>query len=104
QLSGTILQSNLGPTHQVQLVSDDTEPFQTFVPMPFCLQDPRLGQNPLTLRTSDVLPADATSCIVEGHQIVSGTLANPSVDFTFFVYTSYDGLRAASSRVCPSLY
>jgi hypothetical protein len=96
QLSGTILQSNLGPTHQVQLVYDDTEPFQTFVPMPFCLQDPRLGQNPLTLRTSDVLPADATSCIVEGHQIVSGTLANPSVDFTFFVYTSYDGSRGGT--------
>ncbi len=96
QLSGTVLQSNLGPTHQVQLVYDDTEPFQTFVPMPYCLQDPRVGVNPLTLLTSDVLPADATSCIVEGHQIVSGTLANPSVDFTFFVYTSYDGLRGAT--------
>jgi hypothetical protein len=96
QLSGTVLQSNLGPTHQVQLVYDDTEPFQTFVPMPYCLQDPRVGANPLTLLTSDVLPADATSCIVEGHQIVSGTVANPSVDFTFFVYTSYDGLRGAT--------
>ena len=45
QLSGTVLQSNLGPTHQVELVYDDTEPFQTFVPMPYCLQDPRVGQN-----------------------------------------------------------
>ena len=42
-----------------------------------------------------VLPAGATSCIVEGHQtaVGDGTVANASVDFTFFVYTSYDGSR-----------
>ena len=92
KLSGTVLQSNLGPTHQVQLVYDDTEPFQTFVPMPYCLQDPREAGN--ILLEDDVLPADATSCIVEGHQSRGhGTVANASVDFTFFVYTSYDGSR-----------
>jgi len=63
--------------------------------MPYCLQDPRVDTNTL-LEPDGVLPAGATSCIVEGHQIVSGTLANPSVDFTFFVYTSYDGLRGAT--------
>ena len=44
-------------------------------------------------------PADpTTSCIVEGHQRVdgNGTVANAKVDFEFFVYTSYDGLRGAT--------
>ena len=96
KLSGTVLQSNLGPTHQVQLVYDDTEPFQTFVPMPYCLQDPRKPGN--TLLTANVLPAGETSCIVEGHQTVAGdgTVANALVNFEFFVYTSYDGLRGAA--------
>jgi len=96
-LSGSMLQSDLGPTHQVQLVYDDTEPFQTFVSMPYCLQDPRGTGN--SLLTSGVLPADATSCIVEGHQKVvdgDGTAANAKVAFEFFVYTSYDGLRGAT--------
>ena len=93
KMSGTVLQSDLGPTHQVMLVYDDTEPFQTFVPMPYCLQDPREAGN--ILLEDDVLPAGATSCIVEGHQtaVGDGTVANASVDFTFFVYTSYDGSR-----------
>ena len=96
QLSGSMLQSDLGPTHQVQLVYDDTEPFQTFVSMPYCLRDPRGAGN--SLLTAGVLPADATSCIVEGHQTVDGdgTAANAKVDFEFFVYTSYDGLRGAT--------
>jgi hypothetical protein len=95
-LSGSILQSDLGPSHQVELVYDDTEPFQTFVPMPYCLQDPRgTGSD---LLTSGVLPADATSCIVEGHQTAdgTGTAAAATVEFEFFVYTSYDGLRGAT--------
>jgi len=102
-LSGSILQSDLGPTHQVELVYDDTEPFQTFVPMPYCLQDPRGAGN--SLLTAGVLPpsppppADpTTSCIVEGHQTAdgNGTVANAKVKFEFFVYTSYDGLRGAT--------
>jgi hypothetical protein len=97
QLSGSVNQSDLGPTHQVQLVYDDTEPFADFNPMPYCLKDPRpMSGN--TLATAGVLPADATSCIVEGHQTVDGdgTVANAKVDFEFFVYTSYDGLRGAT--------
>ena len=80
QMSGSIKQSDLGPTHQVELVYDDTEPFQTFLPMPYCLQDPREPGN--TLLTTGVLPADATSCIVEGHQTVDGdgTVANAKVE------------------------
>ncbi len=94
-LFGSINQSDLGPTRQVELVYDDTEPFQTFTPMPYCLQDPRDGDD---LKVTNVLPADATSCIVEGHQAVDGdgTVANAKVDFEFFVYTSYDGLRGAT--------
>ena len=96
QLSGSIKQSDLGPTHQVVLVYDDTEPFQTFAPMPYCLQDPRGAGN--TLLATGVLPADATSCIVEGHQEVDGdgTVVNASVDFAFTVYTSYDGSRGGT--------
>jgi hypothetical protein len=97
QLSGSVKQSDLGPTRQVELVYDDTEPFQTFTPMPYCLQDPRV-ENTNDLLETDVLPADATSCIVEGHQTVDGDgiVANASVDFTFIVYTSYDGSRGAA--------
>jgi hypothetical protein len=93
-LFGSVMQSDLGPTRQVELVYDDTEPFQTFTPMPYCLQDPREGEN---LKVTNVLPADATSCIVEGHQKVEGdgTVANAKVDFEFFVYTAYDGSRGA---------
>ena len=47
QMSGSIKQSDLGPTHQVVLVYDDTEPFTTFTPMPYCLQDPRGAGNTL---------------------------------------------------------
>jgi hypothetical protein len=95
-MSGSVKQSNLGATKQVVLVYDDTEPFQTFTPMPYCLQDPRGPGN--TLLETGVLPADATSCIVEGHQTVNGdgTAPNASVDFEFFVYTSYDGSRGFS--------
>jgi hypothetical protein len=59
-------------------------------------QDPRRPGN--VLLDSGVLPADATSCIVEGHQTVEGdgTPANASVDFEFFVYTSYEGSRGFS--------
>ena len=93
QMSGSLKQSDLGPTHQVVLVYDDTEPFTTFTPMPYCLQDPRGAGN--TLLATGVLPADATSCIVEGHQTVvgDGTVANAKVNFAFIVYTSYDGSR-----------
>ena len=93
-LFGSVMQSDLGPTRQVELVYDDTEPFQTFTPMPYCLQDPRDGDD---LKVANVLPADATSCIVEGHQAVAGdgTVANAKVNFEFFVYTSYDGSRGA---------
>ena len=96
QMSGSIKQSDLGPTHQVVLVYDDIEPFQTFTPMPYCLQDPR-GAGNILLETG-VLPAGATSCIVDGHQTVvgDGTVANASVDFTFIVYTSYDGSRGGT--------
>ena len=95
-LQGTIAQSALGPTKQVSLVYDDTEPFTNFQPMPYCLQDPR-GANPEDLLTEDVLPDGATSCIVEGHQTVDGdgTPGNAFVDFEFFVYSSYDGGRGA---------
>ena len=101
QMSGSLLQSDLGPTHQVVLVYDDTEPFQTFVPMPYCLQDPRLPPtpgNPFPLRETGVLPAGATSCIAEGSQtaVGNGNPLNASVDFTFFVYTSYDGSRGGT--------
>ena len=58
QMSGSLKQSDLGPTHQVVLVYDDTEPFQTFTPMPYCLQDPRGAGN--TLLETGVLPAGAT--------------------------------------------
>jgi hypothetical protein len=97
QMSGTVLQSDLGPTHQVQLVYDDTEPFQTFVSMPYCLQDPRPVSGD-TLLTAGVLPDGATSCIVYGQQtaVGDGTPENAKVDFTFIVYTSYDGLRGAT--------
>jgi hypothetical protein len=93
QMKDSVKQSDLGPTKQVVLVYDDTEPFQTFAPMPYCLQDPRGPGN--TLLETGVLPADATSCIVEGHQLVTGdgTAANAVVNFEFFVYTSYDGSR-----------
>jgi hypothetical protein len=93
-LQGTVKQDDLGPTKQVVLVYDDTEPFTTFQPMPYCLQDPR-GASPTDLLTSNVLPSGATSCIVEGHQTVDGdgSAANAAVDFEFFVYTSYDGSR-----------
>jgi hypothetical protein len=96
-ISGSIKQSALGPTHQVVLVYDDTEPFQTFTPMPYCLQDPRPATGN-SLLASGVLPAGATSCIVEGHQKVDGdgTVANASVDFEFFVYTSHDGSRGGT--------
>jgi hypothetical protein len=59
-------------------------------------QDPRRPGN--VLLDSGVLPADATSCIVEVNQTVEGdrTPANASVDFEFFVYTSYDGSRGLS--------
>jgi hypothetical protein len=95
-MSGSVKQSDLGATKQVVLVYDDIEPFQTFTPMPYCLQDPRRPGN--ILLETGVLPADATSCIVEGHQTVDGdgTAANASVDFEFFVYTSYDGSRGFS--------
>ena len=72
QISGSIKQSDLGPTHQVVLVYDDTEPFQTFTPMPYCLQDPREPGN--TLLETGVLPSGATSCIVEAHQRRSATV------------------------------
>ena len=53
QMSGSMKQSDLGPTHQVVLVYDDTEPFQTFMPMPYCLQDPReAGEHPARRRAS----------------------------------------------------
>jgi len=96
QMSGSLLQSDRGPTHQVVLVYDDTEPFQTFTPMPYCLQDPRDAVNHLL--ASGVLPAGATSCIVEGHQRVhgDGAVANASVDFEFLVYTSHDGSRGGT--------
>ena len=95
-LQGTIAQSALGPTKQVSLVYDDTEPFTVFLPMPYCLQDPR-GTSSTDLLTDDVLPDGATSCIVEGHQTVDGdgTPGNAFVDFEFFVYSSYDGGRGA---------
>ena len=99
QMSGSVLQSDLGPTHQVELVYDDTEPFTQFDPMPYCLQDPRVNLTPpITLREDHVLPAGATSCIVDGHQWVSGdnTVANAKANFKFIVYTSYDGLRGAA--------
>ena len=56
--------------------------------MPYCLQDPRVDGD--TLLEDHVLPAGATSCIVEGHQWVSGdgTVANAKVNFKFIVYTS----------------
>jgi len=69
--------------------------------MPYCLQDPR-GASATDLLTSNVLPSGTTvdgkpitSCIVEGHQTVvgDGTAANANIDFEFFVYSSYDGLR-----------
>jgi len=96
QISGSMKQSDLGPTQQVVLVYDDTEPFQTFTPMPYCLQDPRGAGN--TLLETGVLPSGATSCIVEGHQtaVGDGTVANASVDFAFLVYTSYDGSRGGT--------
>ena len=96
QMSGSIKQSDLGPTHQVELVYDDTEPFQDFVPMPYCLRDPRLAGN--NLLTSGVLPSGETSCIVHGEQTATGdgSVANAKVNFTFIVYTSYDGLRGAT--------
>jgi len=98
QLSGTVEQSKLGPSGQVVLVYDDSEPFTQFNPMPYCLQDPRVNSTPpITLRETDVLPAGASSCIVEGHQTVhDSSVADPSVHFTFIVYTSYDGLRGAT--------
>jgi len=99
QMSGSLNQSELGPTHQVVLVYDDTEPFQTFTPMPYCLQDPRVNSTPpITLLETGVLPSGATSCIVEGHQAAAGdgTVANASVDFEFIVYTSYDGSRGGT--------
>ncbi len=96
QMKGSVKQSDLGPTKQVVLVYDDTEPFQTFAPMPYCLQDPR-GPG-TTLLDTGVLPAGATSCIVEGHQRVSGdgTAANALVNVEFLIYTSYDGSRGFS--------
>ena len=71
-------------------------PSTTFTPMPYCLQDPRVAGN--ILLEDDVLPAGATSCIVEGNQtaVGDGTVVNASVDFTFFVYTSYDGSRGGT--------
>lgn len=95
-MSGAVKQSDLGAAKQVVLVYDDTEPFQTFAPMPYCLQDPR-GPG-TTLLDTGVLPAGATSCIVEGHQRVSGdgTAANALVNVEFLVYTSYDGSRGFS--------
>jgi hypothetical protein len=96
-LSGSVKQEDLGPAKQVQLVYDDTEPFQTFTPMPYCLQDPGLT-TPTDLLTSDVLPDGATSCIVKGVQTArgNGTLAGAYVDFEFWVYSSYDGSRGFS--------
>ena len=98
-LQGTIAQSALGADKQVSLLYDDTEPFTVFLPMPYCLQDPR-GASPTDLLTANVLPeispgVPATSCIVEGHQTVDGdgTALNALVDVEFFVYSSYDGGR-----------
>ena len=93
-LQGSVAQSALGAAKQISLVYDDTEPFTNFQPMPYCLQDPR-GATPTDLLTDDVLPVGATSCIVEAHQTVdgNGTEQNASVDFEFFVYSSYDGGR-----------
>ncbi len=93
-LQGSIAQSALGATKQVSLVYDDTEPFQIFNPMSYCLRDPR-GATATDLLTEDVLPAGETSCIVEGRQKVrgNGTLAGAFVDFEFFVYSNYDGGR-----------
>jgi hypothetical protein len=96
QMGGSISQSDLGANKQVVLVYDDTEPFQTFRPMPYCLQDPRDGAD---LLESDVLPPpvgseeEHTSCIVEGHQVVGDDPQDPEIGFTFLVYTSYDGSR-----------
>jgi hypothetical protein len=100
-LQGTVAQSALGADKQIKLVYDDFEPFVNFSPMPYCLQDPR-GASATDLLTSNVLPSGTTvdgkpitSCIVEGHQTVvgDGTAANANIDFEFFVYSSYDGLR-----------
>lgn len=92
-LTGSIKQTLLAGG-QVPLKYDDTAPFQTFVDMPYCLQDPRPSSGNTLLET-DVLPTGATSCIVEGHQEVSGdgTVDNALVDFAFVVYTSFDGSR-----------
>jgi hypothetical protein len=94
ELKGSMAQSALGPTKQISLVYDDTEPFTNFQPMPYCLQDPR-GSSNTDLLTSGVLPNGETSCIVEGNQTVrgNGTPAGAFVDFEFFVYSSYDGSR-----------
>ena len=93
-LQGSIAQSALGAAKQISLVYDDTEPFTNFQPMPYCLQDPR-GATPTDLLTDEVLPEGATSCIVQGQQTVDGdgTEQNASVDFEYFVYSSYDGGR-----------
>ena len=101
-LSGSILQSDLGPTHQVELVYDDTEPFQTFVPMPYCLQDPRGAAESCSRPADFHLSASSGGSDNLVHRRGAsdgrgnGTVANPMVDFTFFVYTSYDGLRGAT--------
>jgi hypothetical protein len=99
-LAGTVAQSALGADRQIRLVYDDVEPFTSFKPMPYCLQDPRGSSNTdLSTDTDHVLPVvdglKATSCIVEGHQTVDGdgTPAGALVDFEFFVYSSYDGAR-----------
>ncbi len=93
-LQGSIAQSALGADKQIKLVYDDTEPFTNFQPMPYCLQDPRVSSD-TDLLTANVLPADQTSCIVEGHQTVRGdnSPADAMVDFEYFVYSSYDGGR-----------
>ena len=94
QMSGSVMQSDLGPTHQVVLVYDDTEPF-TDVHADAVLPpgSSRDGEHPARGPTSFRQAQPRASSRGIRRSSGDGTVANASVDFTFFVYTSYDGSR-----------
>ena len=93
-LTGTVDQSALSGT-QARLFYDDSAPYDTFVEMPYCVNDPRpadWGTGGTGIITTDILPSGTKSCIVTGHQEIVGG-ATPKVDFTYLVYTTFDGGR-----------